>query len=74
MPSGVRRTAFATLGTSLVALATTTIAHAGNGGFLKDDKDWDQLIDVLEHFSTTLPASASLILGKKLDMGRLLGA
>jgi cytochrome c oxidase subunit II len=34
MPSGVRRTAFATLATSLVALATSAIAYAGNGGFL----------------------------------------
>jgi cytochrome c oxidase subunit 2 len=34
MPSGVRRTVFATLVTSVVALATTAIAYAGNGGFL----------------------------------------
>jgi cytochrome c oxidase subunit II len=34
MPLGVRRTAFATLGTSLIALAATGIAYAGNGGFL----------------------------------------
>ncbi len=34
MPSGVRRTAFATLGTFIVALATSALAHAGNGGFL----------------------------------------
>lgn len=32
--TGVRRTAFATLITSLVALAATGIAYAGNGGFL----------------------------------------
>ncbi len=34
MPLGVRRTAFATLGTTLVALVATGIAYAGNGGFL----------------------------------------
>lgn len=34
MPLGVRRTAFATLGTSLIALVATGIAYAGNGGFL----------------------------------------
>ena len=34
MPSGVRRTAFATLATSIVALATGALAYAGNGGFL----------------------------------------
>ena len=34
MPLGVRRTAFATLGTSLIALAAAGVAYAGNGGFL----------------------------------------
>jgi cytochrome c oxidase subunit 2 len=34
MPPGVRRFAFATLATSLVASATATVALAGNGGFL----------------------------------------
>ena len=34
MPAGVRRTAFATLVTSLVALTTAAVAYAGNGGFL----------------------------------------
>ena len=34
MPSGVRRTAFATLVASLIALAVTSLAYAGNGGFL----------------------------------------
>jgi cytochrome c oxidase subunit II len=34
MPSGVRRTAFVTLGTLIVALATSAIAYAGNAGFL----------------------------------------
>jgi cytochrome c oxidase subunit II len=35
MPAGVRRTAFATLVTTLVALvATTSVAYAGNGGLL----------------------------------------
>jgi cytochrome c oxidase subunit II len=34
MPAGVRRTAFATVATMLVALAATTVATAGNGGFL----------------------------------------
>jgi cytochrome c oxidase subunit II len=34
MPAGVRRTAFVTLATMLVALAATAVAAAGNGGFL----------------------------------------
>jgi len=34
MPLGVRRTAFATLGTTFIALVVTGIAYAGNGGFL----------------------------------------
>ena len=34
MPVGVRRTAFATLGTTFIALLVTGIAYAGNGGFL----------------------------------------
>jgi len=34
MPFGVRRTAFATFATSIVALATSAVAYAGNGGFL----------------------------------------
>jgi cytochrome c oxidase subunit II len=34
MPFGVRRFAFATLATSIVALTTTVAAYAGNGGFL----------------------------------------
>jgi cytochrome c oxidase subunit II len=34
MPAGVRRKAFATVATMLVALAATTAATAGNGGFL----------------------------------------
>ncbi len=34
MPSGVRRTAFATLATSIVALAASAVAYAGNGGLL----------------------------------------
>jgi cytochrome c oxidase subunit 2 len=34
MPSGVRRFAFATLATSIVAFTTTVAAYAGNGGFL----------------------------------------
>ena len=34
MPSGVRRFAIATLATSIVALTTTVLAYAGNGGFL----------------------------------------
>jgi cytochrome c oxidase subunit 2 len=34
MPFGVRRTAFATLGTSLIALVVAGFATAGNGGFL----------------------------------------
>lgn len=34
MPLGVRRTAFATLSTTLIALAVTGFAYAGNGGLL----------------------------------------
>lgn len=34
MPSGVRRTAFTLLATSLFALAASAVAYAGNGGFL----------------------------------------
>jgi len=34
MPLGVRRTAFATLGTTLIALAVAGVAYAGNGGLL----------------------------------------
>src|SRR6266487_4210675 len=34
MPPGVRRTAFAILITSIVALFAATVAYAGNGGFL----------------------------------------
>ena len=34
MPPGVRRTAFATFATSIAALATSSIAYAGNAGFL----------------------------------------
>jgi cytochrome c oxidase subunit II len=34
MPLGVRRFAFATLVTTLVALSTSIVAYAGNGGFL----------------------------------------
>jgi cytochrome c oxidase subunit 2 len=34
MPVGVRRTALATLGTSLIALSAAGIAYAGNGGLL----------------------------------------
>jgi cytochrome c oxidase subunit 2 len=34
MPTGVRRTALATLVTSVVALSATSVAFAGNGGFL----------------------------------------
>jgi cytochrome c oxidase subunit 2 len=37
MPAGVRRTAFATLATIVVALAATAVAYAGNGGFLPGD-------------------------------------
>jgi len=37
MPPGVRRTAFATLVTSLLALTATAVAYAGNGGFLPGD-------------------------------------
>jgi cytochrome c oxidase subunit II len=37
MPGGVRRIAFSTLVSTLCALATTSVAWAGNGGFLPGD-------------------------------------
>ena len=40
--------------------------------FLRDDKDWDQLLDVLEEFSRSIPASAPLILQKAQEMEDLL--
>jgi hypothetical protein len=40
--------------------------------FLRDDKDWDQLLDVLEEFARTIPASAPLMLQKAQEMEDLL--
>lgn len=40
--------------------------------FLRDDKDWDQLLDVLEDFARRLPASDPLVLQKAHDMKDLL--
>jgi SIR2-like domain len=40
--------------------------------FLRDDKDWDQLLDVLEEFTRRIPASAPLMLQKAQEMEDLL--
>jgi hypothetical protein len=40
--------------------------------FLRDEKDFDQLIDVLEHFATIVPASTPLVIEKALEMEALL--
>jgi hypothetical protein len=40
--------------------------------FRRDEKDWDQLIDVLEHFAQQLPASSPLVLQKAQEMEELL--
>jgi cytochrome c oxidase subunit II len=48
--SRVRRTAFATLVTSLVALTTAAIAYAGNGGFLPGGADSPNGQDVHQAF------------------------
>jgi SIR2-like protein len=40
--------------------------------FLRDDKDWDQLLDVLEEFTRRIPASDPLILQKAQEMEDLL--
>jgi SIR2-like protein len=40
--------------------------------FLRDDKDWDQLLDVLEEFARRIPASDPLILQKAQEMEDLL--
>jgi hypothetical protein len=39
--------------------------------FLRDNKDRDQLLDVLEDFAQRMPASAPLVLQKAQDMERL---
>jgi len=36
--------------------------------FLRDEKDWEQLIDVLEEFARSIPASDPLVLHKKQEM------
>lgn len=40
--------------------------------FLRDDKDWEQLIDVVEQFAQRIPASAPLVLQKAQEMEDLL--
>jgi hypothetical protein len=40
--------------------------------FLRDEKDWEQLLDVLEYFAKTIPASAPYILQKEQEMEDLL--
>jgi len=40
--------------------------------FLRDHKDWDQLLDVLEEFARLTPASAPLVLQKAQEMRDLL--
>jgi hypothetical protein len=40
--------------------------------FLRDGKDWDQLLDVLEDFASRIPASDPLVLQKKQEMEELL--
>jgi SIR2-like protein len=40
--------------------------------FRRDDKDWDQLLDVLEDFARRIPASAPLVLQKAQEMEDLL--
>jgi hypothetical protein len=51
--SRVRRTAFATLVTSLVALTTAAIAYAGNGGFLPRRADSPNGQDVRRRSSSS---------------------
>jgi hypothetical protein len=41
--------------------------------FQRDQKDWVQLIDVLEHFASALPAAAPLDLQIQAEMEELLG-
>ena len=38
--------------------------------FLRDEKDWDQLLYVLEHFAKTIPASEPLYLAERTRDGR----
>lgn len=40
--------------------------------FRRDDKDWDQLLDVLEDFALRIPASDPLVLQKRQEMEELL--
>jgi hypothetical protein len=40
--------------------------------FSRDEKDWAQLIDVLERFAETMPAAAPLKLELQTEMERLL--
>lgn len=40
--------------------------------FLRDQKDWDQLVDVIESWATLAPASEPLVLQKTQEMGELL--
>jgi hypothetical protein len=40
--------------------------------FRRDERDWDQLLDVLEDFASRIPASDALVLQKKQEMEELL--
>lgn len=40
--------------------------------FLRDDKDWDQLLDVLEEFASSIPTSDPLVLQRAQEMEGLL--
>jgi hypothetical protein len=40
--------------------------------FLRDEKDWDQLLDVLEDLAKTIPTSTPYILQKEQEMEDLL--
>jgi hypothetical protein len=41
--------------------------------FLRDEKDWEQLLDVIEAFADGMPASSPLVQQEMLDMENLLG-
>lgn len=40
--------------------------------FRRDEKDWDQLIDVVESFAQQMPATSPMMLQKMQDMEGLL--
>ena len=41
--------------------------------FQRDQKDWSQLIDVLEHFADAMPATTPLDIQVQAEMEELLG-